>query len=98
MSCKPQIYQLCLTSHKVGFVNLHLQRFFQGMNELESLLNGTELKFPNLPAPSQGVERVVKLTTENSQIVYGQEARYKHITKSFWPPKKISIFIEKKIH
>ena len=67
------------------------------MNELESLLNGTELKFPNLPASSQGVERAVKLTTENSQIVYGQEARHKHITKSFWPPKT-SIFIEKKIH
>ena len=26
MSCKPQIDQLCLTSDKVGFVNLHLQR------------------------------------------------------------------------
>ena len=99
MSCKPQIDQLGLTSHKVGFVNLHLPRFFQGMNELKSLLNGTELKFPNLPAPlPQCVERVVKLTTENSQIVYGQEARYKHITKSFWPPKKTSIFIKKKIH
>ena len=68
------------------------------MNELESLLNRTVLKFPNLPASSQGVERVVKLTTENSQIVYGQEARHKHITKSFWPPKKTSIFIKKKIH
>lgn len=50
---------------------------------LESLLNGTELKFPKLPAHSQGVERAVKLTTEASQIVYGQEARHKHIiTKS----------------
>ena len=70
MSCKPQIDQLCLTSHKVGFVNLHLQRFFQGMNELESLLNGTELKFSNLPAFSQGMERAVKLK-ENSCVVYG---------------------------
>ena len=64
MSCKPPIDQL--TSHKVGFVNLHFQKFFHGMNELESLLNGTELKFPNLPAPSQGVERAIKLTTEIS--------------------------------
>ena len=38
------------------------------------------MKFPNLPAPSQGVERAVKLTTDNSQIVYGQEARHKYIT------------------
>ena len=79
MSCKPQIDQLCLTSHKVGFMNLYLQKFFQGMNELESLLNITELIFPNLPALSQGVEREVKLTMENSHVMYGQEARHKHI-------------------
>ena len=78
MSCKRQIDQLCLTSHKAVFVNLHKQIFFS-MNEfLESLPNGTELKFPNLPAPSQGVERAVKLTTENSQIVYVPRPAHKH--------------------
>jgi len=41
--------------------------------------NGTELKLPDLPSHSQSVERAVKLTSEASAIVYGQESRHRHI-------------------
>lgn len=42
-------------------------------------MNGTKLEFPNLPAHWQDMERGVKLTTKASEIMYGQEARHKHI-------------------
>ena len=53
-------------------------------NELmESLMNGTVLKFPILPVNSQCLKSALKLTTEASQTIYKQEARHKYIiTKS----------------
>ena len=40
-------------------------------------MNRTILMFSDIPTHLQGVERVVKWTTEASKTVYGQEARHK---------------------
>lgn len=58
------------------FANLHFQKVSN--NELqEVIMNATTWELPNLLAHAQSVERIVKLTTEALQILYGQEARRK---------------------
>ena len=43
---------------------------------------GMKLQLPVFPCHSQSVERAVKLTSEASHLVYGQEARHHHtVTK-----------------
>lgn len=42
-------------------------------------MNGTTQEVPNLTAYFQDIERTVKLTTEASEILYGQGSRQKHI-------------------
>ena len=45
----------------------------------EALRSGKKIDLPDLPCHSQSVERAVKLTSEASHKVYGQEARHRHI-------------------
>ena len=44
-----------------------------------ALKTGEMLQLPVFPSHSQSVERAVKLTSEAAEMVYGQEARHKHI-------------------
>ena len=44
-----------------------------------SLMTGEKLSLPILPSHAQSVERAVKLTSEASACVYGQERRHQHI-------------------
>ena len=44
----------------------------------EALRSGTKIDLPDFPCHSQSVERAVKLTSEASHKVYGQEARHRH--------------------
>ena len=68
---------------QTGVCEPALTECFTNDELLKSSMAGTKLELPKLPAHSQGVERAVKLTTEAPQVVYGQEARHKHIlTKS----------------
>ena len=64
----------------------------------ESLLNGTKLDLPDLPSHSQAMERVVKLTTEASQTVYGFDTRYQHITVKVLSQKLRTAFLFKSSH
>jgi hypothetical protein len=45
----------------------------------EALITEIKLDLPDLPAHSQSVERAVKMVSEASHIVYGLEARHRHI-------------------
>ena len=60
-------------------------------------MNEMILEFPILPAHSKGVERAVKLT-EDSQTVYGQEARQAHYYQINVPSNKTFIYFKEKLY
>jgi hypothetical protein len=62
-----------------GICEPALTEHFSDRDLRDALENGTELKLPDLPSHSQSVERAVKLTSEASANVYGQESRHRHI-------------------
>jgi len=49
----------------------------------QALEKGWKVQMPVLPCHSQTVERAVKLTSEASHLVYGQEARHRHIITKY---------------
>ena len=49
----------------------------------DAMKKGIKLQLPVLSCHSQSVERVVKLTSETSHLVYGQEARHRHIVTKY---------------
>ena len=52
---------------------------FSDQDLQEALRSGSKLELLELPSHSQSVERAVKLTSEASLVIYGTEARHKHI-------------------
>ena len=61
----------------------------------EAILTGSKLSLPVFPSHSQSVERAVKLTSEASCVVFGQEARHKHIVAKVLSRKSRPAFSSK---